>query len=67
MCPSEHVWPASQHPLQGYATIIKKNNVGRFFVSESTTFLYYRSPKKIYFNLCSVGLGRILYRLEVVF
>ena len=30
MCPSEHVWPASQHPSEWDATIMK-NNVRSFF------------------------------------
>ena len=47
MCPSEHVSPASQHPLERDATIIKNNNVRRVFFSESTTFLYYRPLKNM--------------------
>ena len=31
MCPTEHVWPASQHPIERDATIIKNNNVRSFF------------------------------------
>ena len=31
MCPSEHVWPASQHPSEHDATIMKNNNVRSFF------------------------------------
>ena len=31
MCPSEHVWPASQHPSERDITIMKNNNVRRFF------------------------------------
>ena len=44
MCPSEHVWLASQHPSERDASIMKNNNVRSFF-SESTTFLYYRPHK----------------------
>ena len=33
MCPSEHVWPASQHPLERDVTVIKNNNVKRGFFS----------------------------------
>ena len=52
-----------------WAGIYKEYRLEVLMSSDRQHFLYYRSPKKnqINLNLCSVGLGRLIYRLRSVF
>ena len=71
MCPSEHVWPASQHPSERDATIMKNNNVRSFFSvnRQLSCIIVHIKIRRFKFKLvlnvvsmyCSIGLGRIIH------